>query len=47
MEIINRTHGLDEREMKLVKLLMDDCQSTRDIQAKQKRLFCMNNQAEA
>lgn len=26
-----RTHGLDEREMELVKLLMADCKSTGDI----------------
>ena len=34
-----RTHSLDEKEMELVKLLMEDCQSTGDIQAKLKRLF--------
>jgi len=34
-----RTHGLDEREMELVKLLMADCKSTGDIQAKLKKLF--------
>lgn len=34
-----RNHGLDEREMKLVKLLMADCKSTGDIQAKLKKLF--------
>ena len=34
-----RTHGLDEREMELVKLLMADCESTADIQAKLKKLF--------
>ena len=34
-----RTHGLNEKEMELVKLLMADCQSTGDIQAKLKRLF--------
>lgn len=34
-----RTHGLDEREMELVKFLMADCKSTGDIQAKLKKLF--------
>ena len=34
-----RTHGLNEREMELVKLLMADCESTADIQAKLKKLF--------
>lgn len=34
-----RTHGLDEREKELVKLLMTDCESTADIQAKLKKLF--------
>lgn len=34
-----RTHGLNEKEMELVKLLMADCQTTGDIQAKLKRLF--------
>ncbi len=34
-----RTHGLEEKEMKLVKLLMAECQSTRDIQNKLKKLF--------
>ena len=36
---MKRTHGLDEREMELVKMLMTDCQTTGDIQAKLKRLF--------
>lgn len=36
---MKRTHGLDERELELVKLLMADCQTTGDIQAKLKRLF--------
>ena len=36
---MKRTRGLDEREMELVKLLMADCQTTGDIQAKLKRLF--------
>ena len=35
----NRTHGLTEREMKLAKLLMADCKTTGDVQAKLKRLF--------
>ena len=35
----NRNHGLSEKEMELVKLLMADCESTGDIQAKLKRLF--------
>ncbi len=34
-----RTHGLDEREMELAKLLMADCQTTGDIQHKLKELF--------
>ena len=34
-----RTQGLNEKEMELVKLLMADCQTTGDIQAKLKRLF--------
>lgn len=34
-----KTHGLDEKEMELVKLLMADCRSTGDIQEKLKRLF--------
>ena len=34
-----RKHGLDEREKELVKLLMEDCKSTGDIQAKLKKLF--------
>lgn len=35
----NRTHGLNEREMELAKLLMADCKTTGDVQAKLKRLF--------
>ncbi len=40
-EVLNmkRTHGLDEIEMELVKLLMADCQTTGNIQAKLKKLF--------
>ncbi len=34
-----RTHGLDKKEMELVRLLMADCKSTGDIQAKLKKLF--------
>lgn len=34
-----RKHGLSEREQELVKLLMSECESTRDIQDKLKRLF--------
>ena len=30
----NRNHGLSEKEMELVQLLMADCESTGDIQAK-------------
>lgn len=33
----NRNHGLSEKE--LVQLLMADCESTEDIQAKLKKLF--------
>ncbi len=35
----SRTHGLSEKEMELVKLLVAECRSTGDIQAKLKRLF--------
>ena len=35
----NRNHGLSDKEMELVKLLIADCESTGDIQAKLKRLF--------
>lgn len=38
---MKRTHGLDEREMELVKLLMADRQTTGDIQAKLKKLFVL------
>ena len=34
-----KTHGLEEREMELVKLLMAECKSTGDIHNKLKRLF--------
>ena len=34
-----RTHGLNERENELVKLLMAECETTGDIQAKLKKLF--------
>lgn len=34
-----RDHGLSEKEIEHVQLLMADCQSTGDIQAKLKRLF--------
>ena len=37
--ISKRTHGLSEKEMELAGLLMADCRSTGDIQAKLKRLF--------
>ncbi len=36
---MKRTHGLDEREMELAKLLMAECHTTGDVQAKLKRLF--------
>ena len=36
---MKRTHGLNEKEMELVKLLMADCRTTGDIQDKLKRLF--------
>ncbi len=41
VEVLNmkRTHGLSEREMELVRLLMEECHSTSDIQKKLKRLF--------
>ncbi len=35
----NRTRGLSEREIELAKLLMADCKTTGDVQAKLKRLF--------
>ena len=34
-----RDHGLSEKEMELVKLIMAECESTGDIQAKLKKLF--------
>ena len=34
-----RNHGLSEKEMELVQLLVADCKSTGDIQQKLKRLF--------
>ena len=34
-----RTQGLTEKEEELVKLLVEECESTRDIQEKLKRLF--------
>ena len=34
-----RSNELNERELDLVKLLMSECESTRDIQEKLKRLF--------
>lgn len=34
-----KKHGLDEKEMELAGLLMADCETTSDIQAKLKRLF--------
>ncbi len=36
---MKRTHGLNEREMEPAKLLMADCKTTGDVQAKLKRLF--------
>jgi len=44
---MKKTHGLDEREMELVKLLMADCQTTGDIQVKPKKLFAGNHRADA
>ncbi len=35
----NRNHGLSEKEMEPVQLLMADCETTGDIQAKLKKLF--------
>jgi transposase-like protein len=32
-------HGLSEKEMELVQLLVEDCKTTGDIQAKLKKLF--------
>ena len=32
-------HGLSEKEMELVQLLIADCETTGDIQAKLKKLF--------
>ena len=34
-----KKHGLSEKEMELVKLLMEDCQTTADVQSKLKLLF--------
>ena len=36
---LKKTHGVDDRVMELGKLLMADCQTTGDIQAKLKKLF--------
>ena len=36
---MRKKHGLDEKEMELAGLLMADCETTGDIQAKLKRLF--------
>ena len=36
---MKRTHGLDEREVELARLLMAECRMTGDIQAKLKKLF--------
>ncbi len=35
----NRTHGLSEKEMELAKLLVADCKTTGDVQARLNRLF--------
>ena len=35
----NRNHGLSEKEMELVKLLMADCETTGDIQTLLRRFF--------
>lgn len=35
----NKDHGLSEKELELVKLLVSECETTGDIQAKLKRLF--------
>ena len=40
-----RDQGLSEKEMELVKLIMAECESTGDIQAKLKRLFAGTTQA--
>ena len=36
---MKKTHGLDEREMELARLLIAECHTTGDIQAKLKKLF--------
>ena len=36
---MTRNHGLSEKEMELVQLLVADCKNTGDIQQKLKRLF--------
>lgn len=38
---MKRTHGLDEREMELAKLLMAECHTTGDVQAKLKSRFSL------
>ncbi len=43
----NRNHGLSDKEMELVKILMADCESTGDIQAKTEASFRRNNRANA
>ena len=36
---MKKTHGMNEREMELARLLMAECHTTGDIQAKLKKLF--------
>ena len=36
---MERTHGMNEREMELARLLMTECHTTGDVQAKLKKLF--------
>ena len=36
---MKRTHGMNEGEMELARLLMAECHTTGDIQAKLKKLF--------
>ena len=39
IDMKTRTHRLSEQEQEQVKLLVQECESTRDIQEKLKRLF--------
>ena len=44
---MKKTHGLDEREMELVKLLMADCQTNRRHSGKAEKAVCRDDRADA